>query len=39
MPNFVGPDGKDPHGPDLAFAAEAFAAFVDAVKAGESPTA
>ena len=31
-------DSKDPSGPALAFAADAFAAFVDAVKAGEFGT-
>jgi len=31
-------DSKDPHGPALAFPADAFAAFVDAVKAGEFGT-
>jgi Domain of unknown function (DUF397) len=32
-------DSKDPHGPALIFPADAFAAFVTAVKAGEFPTA
>jgi hypothetical protein len=31
-------DSKDPHGPALVFGADAFAAFVEAVKAGEFPT-
>ena len=31
-------DSKDPSGPALAFPADAFAAFVDAVKAGEFGT-
>jgi hypothetical protein len=30
-------DSKDPHGPALLFAEDAFAAFVAAVKAGEFP--
>ena len=32
-------DSKDPQGPALAFGVDAFAAFVQAVKAGEFPTA
>lgn len=32
-------DSKDPHGPALGFGADAFAAFVQAVKAGEFSTA
>jgi hypothetical protein len=32
-------DSKDPSGPALLFPAEAFAAFVDAVKADEFPSA
>jgi hypothetical protein len=28
-------DSKDPHGPALTFGADAFAAFVQAIKAGE----
>jgi len=32
-------DSKDPQGPALVFPAAAFAAFVDAVKAGEFPNA
>ena len=31
-------DSKDPQGPALTFAADAFAAFVQAVKAGEFTT-
>ena len=31
-------DSKDPHGPALVFGVDAFAAFTDAVKAGEFPT-
>lgn len=31
-------DSKDPSGPALMFGADAFTAFVDAVKAGEFPT-
>jgi hypothetical protein len=31
-------DSKNPHGPALIFEAGAFAAFVDAVKAGQFPT-
>jgi hypothetical protein len=31
-------DSKDPNGPALAFPADAFAAFVNAVKAGEFGT-
>jgi len=31
-------DSKDPHGPALVFGVNAFAAFADAVKAGEFPT-
>jgi len=30
-------DSKDPHGPALVFGADAFTAFVTAVKAGEFP--
>ena len=32
-------DSKDPQGPALAFGADAFASFVQAVKTGEFPTA
>ncbi len=32
-------DSKDPQGPALVFGAEAFSAFVQAVKADEFPTA
>ena len=32
-------DSKDPEGPALVFGVNAFAAFVDAVKAGQFPTA
>jgi hypothetical protein len=32
-------DSKDPQGPALVFGVDAFAAFVEAVKAGEFPTA
>ncbi|QMU80570.1 DUF397 domain-containing protein [Streptacidiphilus sp. PB12-B1b] len=32
-------DSKDPHGPALVFPADAFAAFVAAVRAGEFPGA
>ena len=32
-------DSKNPTGPSLAFSPAAFVAFVDAVKAGELPTA
>jgi len=32
-------DSKDPEGPALIFGADAFAAFVTAVKAGEFPSA
>jgi hypothetical protein len=32
-------DSKDPSGPALVFSVEEFAAFVQAVKAGEFPTA
>ncbi|WP_037912590.1 DUF397 domain-containing protein [Actinacidiphila yeochonensis] len=32
-------DSKDPHGPALLFAAEAWAAFTTAVSEGEFPTA
>jgi len=32
-------DSKDPHGPALGFPVAAFAAFVQAVKAGEFPSA
>jgi hypothetical protein len=32
-------DSKDPSGPALVFPAEAFAAFVDAIKAGQFPSA
>ena len=32
-------DSKDPQGPALAFDVDAFTAFVQAVKAGEFPTA
>jgi hypothetical protein len=35
---FLVRDSKDPHGPALAFPADAFASFVSAVKAGEFPT-
>jgi hypothetical protein len=31
-------DSKDPSGPALVFPAEAFAAFVDAIKAGQFPS-
>ncbi|MDH6112302.1 hypothetical protein P3T36_003714 [Kitasatospora sp. MAP12-15] len=31
-------DSKDPHGPALQFSTAAFAAFLDAVKAGEFET-
>jgi len=31
-------DSKDPSGPALVFGVDAFAAFVDAIKAGEFPT-
>ena len=31
-------DSKNPDGPALAFGADAFSAFVDAVKAGQFPT-
>jgi hypothetical protein len=31
-------DSKDPQGPALAFGADAFASFVQAVKTGEFPT-
>jgi hypothetical protein len=31
-------DSKDPQGPALVFGVDAFAAFVQAVKAGEFPT-
>jgi Domain of unknown function (DUF397) len=31
-------DSKDPHGPALVFHTDAFAAFVNAVKAGEFRT-
>jgi hypothetical protein len=31
-------DSKDPQGPALVFGVEAFASFVQAVKAGEFPT-
>jgi hypothetical protein len=31
-------DSKDPHGPALIFGADAFSAFVTAVKAGEFPS-
>ncbi|QMU75539.1 DUF397 domain-containing protein [Streptacidiphilus sp. PB12-B1b] len=31
-------DSKDPSGPALVFPAEAFTAFVDAVKAGQFPS-
>jgi hypothetical protein len=38
IPGFVPVrDSKDPHGPALVFPADAFAAFVAAVKAGEFP--
>ncbi|MFI9157810.1 DUF397 domain-containing protein [Kitasatospora aureofaciens] len=30
-------DSKDPHGPTLAFAAEAWTAFITAIKTGELP--
>jgi Domain of unknown function (DUF397) len=32
-------DSKDPHGPALIFGADAFNAFIQAVKANEFPTA
>jgi len=32
-------DSKDPQGPALVFGADAFTTFVQAVKAGEFPTA
>jgi len=32
-------DSKDPHGPALVFGADAFTAFVTAVRQGEFPTA
>jgi Domain of unknown function (DUF397) len=32
-------DSKDPHGPALLFSPDAFAAFVQAVKSGQFPTA
>jgi hypothetical protein len=32
-------DSKDPHGPALVFAAEAWSAFTAAVREGEFPTA
>jgi len=32
-------DSKDPQGPALVFGADAFAAFITAVKRGEFPTA
>lgn len=32
-------DSKDPEGPALSFAPDAFAAFVDAIKAGQFPVA